>query len=95
LHGNVDVGSGTLRNGSQLFSIGRVDGVEICSCRGSLPLVVNKVSEAMAVAFQPRLRLFCIFRSRSVLHRNKFFSDAHVARFSYGSKQPVPNYAMG
>src|SRR5580693_5672564 len=77
-YGGVDIRGRTLGDGCQVLSIGRIDCVEIFSCSRRLPGTVDEVSEAIAVAVKPGLRLFRIFGGGAVLHRQKLFSDAHV-----------------
>src|ERR1700687_1046074 len=78
-NGSIDVPSSALSDGSQVLAVRRIERVEIFSGRGRLPCSTDEESKAPPVALQPCRRLFGIFRSGSVLHREKFFSDAHWA----------------
>src|ERR1700683_4368662 len=96
LHGGVDVGGRSLGNRSEFLSVRRINGIEVFTGGGALPGTVDEVSEAMAVALQPGLRFFRIFRSGTVLHRHKFFSNAHVGWLdSSRNSNNAGNYAMG
>src|ERR1700691_41672 len=90
LHSGVDICGRTLGNGSQLFSVGRIDRLEVAPSARCLPCPVDEVSEAVTVALQPGSRLFRIFWSGTVLHRKKFFSDTHFGSIPLFLKQQHP-----
>src|ERR1700676_4130436 len=75
----IDIPRGTLGNGGQLRAPRRIDGIEIFSLPRCLPPTIDEVSETMAVAVQPGVCFFRIFRRGPILHRNKFLSNAHAS----------------
>src|SRR5581483_6599423 len=77
LNGSVDVSSSALRDTRQRVSGRRIEGVEIGSRRGFLPLTSDEMSEAALVTIEPGYRLFGVFRGGTVFHADEFFRDAH------------------
>src|ERR1700724_560741 len=76
-NGSVNVSGTALSDDSQFLAVRRIERVEIFSGRRRLPRSADEESKAPPMALQPCSRLFGIFRSGSVLHREKFFGDAH------------------
>ena len=88
---SVNIGCVALCDRSQLFTIRRIERVEIFSRCGRLPCPADEDSKAAAVFVQPRFRFFRIFRSGPVFHADEFFSDAHrFTRVCSGHSRPAP-----
>src|ERR1700757_2446506 len=77
LHCAINVCCRSLRNGCKFLASGGVRCVEIAACRGRLPCAVDEMSEAAAMAVQPRKGLARVLWRRPILHGHEFFDDAH------------------
>src|SRR4051812_9683841 len=76
-HCSIDIGRTARGEGRQLFSAGRVEGVEMLSCSGFAPFTSDEMSETPVMTLEPGHRLLRIFRRGAVLHADEFFGDAH------------------
>src|SRR5579859_2839344 len=83
----VDVCGRALRYRRELLAVRRIDGVEVLSRGGGLPVAADEMLEAVAVAAQPGQRFLGIFWSGTVFHAHEFFSNAHFDHF-LGQQQP-------
>src|SRR5580698_640457 len=83
--GSVDIAGTALSDPRQLLAVRRIKCVEVFSGRGCLPGSVDEESKTAAVAIEPCGGFFGIFGSRSVLHADEFFGNAHIrlVRFLY------------
>src|SRR3982751_5408882 len=77
LNGRVDVSGISLRDRRQLFTVGRIQRVEILARRRLSPRITDEKAEPALVALEPSNGFFRILRGRAVLHGGEFFGDAH------------------
>src|SRR5580692_10885318 len=79
----INIGRRALCYRGELFSVRRIECIEILSGRRRLPFAANKMLETIAMTLQPCDGFFGIFRGGPVFHTHEFFGDAHLefARF--------------
>ena len=78
--GRIHVFGRALGDGRELFSGGRIGGIEYLARGRLLPGAIYEMSEAPVVPVEPAQRLARILRRRAVIHGHKFFDDAHSFR---------------